>query len=360
MKSLLWLSILAFFTPKALAENHHSPLLCPVDSLILQVQNASTEPQDFWFQDFGASPFQETHETIKAQGQLSLPLQEHLPLSATAIALKTHSSDLNFKLFCKSTQKEWSLENHPSPWKKLSLPSPTSALQLVLANLSQQPNPVEIFAEGPAPFEWKKIQTLILPEEFSQIPLVLPLPPTTRSVRIRAQGRWTGKVVAPAQTDTEYILEDEKVRLMEPPPRKARYFLFESQNPDSKESFVVALTDPRLIEESLEQIQNLRHKRLLVARIEKSLQGINRNFSTDARLPWSWQVLEAQNYADFAHISCDGSPGLVEERLNAWIKDTGATICFWNYRIVREIRPEEFNPSPEWWLPGRPFPPRKH
>ncbi|MGZ6395786.1 MAG: BP74-related protein, partial [Pseudobdellovibrionaceae bacterium] len=53
--------------------------------------------------------------------------------------------------------------------------------------------------------------------------------------------------------------------------------------------------------------------------------------------PWSWQVVEAQNYADFAHISCDGTPALVEERLNSWLQETGGTICFWNYRVVREL-----------------------
>jgi hypothetical protein len=42
-------------------------------------------------------------------------------------------------------------------------------------------------------------------------------------------------------------------------------------------------------------------------------------------------------FADFGHISCDGSPELVEERLMAWLKNPH--ICFWSYRLERELRP---------------------
>lgn len=346
MKSLLWFGILTLLSVHARAENFYSPLLCAVEDTSLRVQNSSSQSQAFWFQELGAKPFYEAYVSVKAHGQLTVALKDYLSTTASAVSLKTQNSTLSFKAFCKSTQKTWNIEGQHSPWKKLSLLNASPQFQIEFANLSQQNNPVEISFESF--FGSQSSQSLVLPEGFARTSLKLSPPWGASSLKIRALGRWSGKAFD--SSGQELLLEDETLIQGTPPP--ARYFLFQSQDPGTQDNFVVAMTNPKLIQESLVQIQNPQQARLLVARIEKSLQGFNRDLSSPTKAPWSWHVVEAQNYADFAHISCDGTPNLVEERLNSWLYETGGTICFWSYRVVRELRADELMRSPLLLRPG--------
>jgi hypothetical protein len=341
MNSLFWLGILAVFSSWAHAENYYSPLLCAAEEVSLRAQNPTDTPQDFWFQDLGTAPFNETYVSVKAKSQLNIELKDFgYDAKTTALSVKTHNSTLSFQGFCKSTQTSWKLESLNSPWKKISVLNSTPSLTLDLANLSHQKNPVEVTVEDILGLTTS--QTLLLPEEFSKSSLQVPIPWGVRSVKIQGLGRWTGKAFDFA--GREIALEEDTVT--NPTPPNARYFLFQSQDASSQDSFVVPMTNQKLIQETLEQIQNPQSARLLVARIDKSLEGFNRDFSSATKTPWSWSVVEAQNYADFAHISCDGTPGLVEERLNSWLVETGSTICFWSYRVVRELNPQELKRSP--------------
>jgi hypothetical protein len=336
MNSLLWFGILVTVSSPAWAENFYSPLLCAADEVSLRVQNPSDAPQDFWFQDLGTAPFNETYVSVKAKSQLNLELKDFgYSTNTTALSVKTQNSTLSFQGFCKSTQVAWKLESLNSPWKKISLLNSTPVVNLELANLSQQTNPVEVIVEDLVGF--KTSQALTLPEAFAKTSLQLNLTWGVRSVKIQASGRWTGKAFD--SLGNEISLEEDTVANVTPP--VARYFLFQSQDSGTSDSFVVPMTKPALIQETLAQIQNPASAKLLVARIDKSLQGFNRDFSSTTKTPWSWRIVEAQNYADFAHISCDGTPGLVEERLNSWLIETGATICFWSYRVVRELNAQE-------------------
>ncbi len=56
--------------------------------------------------------------------------------------------------------------------------------------------------------------------------------------------------------------------------------------------------------------------------------------------PYSWSVNRVDAFADFAHIDCDGSPDITEERLMQKLNE-GGRICFWRYRVVRELKAEE-------------------
>jgi len=341
MNSLLWFGILAVFSSWAHAANYYSPLLCAAEEVSLRVQNPSDTPQDFWFQDIGTSPFNETYVSVKAKSQLNIELKDFgYDAKTTALSVKTHNSALSFSGFCKSTQTSWKLDSLNSPWKKISVLNSTPAMTLELANLSHQKNPVEVTVEDILGLTTS--QTLLLPEEFSKSSLQVPIPWGVRSVKIQGLGRWTGKAFDFA--GHEITLEEDTVTQVSPP--TARYFLFQSQDSGTADSFVVPMTNANLIQQTLDQIQNPKRARLLVARIDKTLQGFNRDFSSVTKTPWSWHIVEAQNYADFAHISCDGTPTLVEERLNSWIQETSSTICFWSYRVVRELKPQELMRAP--------------
>lgn len=349
MKSLLWFGLLTTLSLPALAENHYSALPCPVDEAYLQVENTSPEVQSFWFQPVGISPFYESYMEVKALGHLSLPLSESRNFSDSALALKALNPALRFSAHCKGQASAWKLSNETSPWKKLDINSSKDSLEIYIANLAQQKNSLEIEFEG----TWGLLgsQSLALGDDFKTLRQTLTLPQGTKTVRLRAEGRWVGKAFLGSR---EMTLRDETVRLknVSTPAPTTRYFLFTSRYPDTHESFVVPMQNPKLIQESLAQIANPDTARLLVARIEKSLSNLNRDFSSPLKTPWSWQVMEAQNYADLAHISCNGTPQIVEERLNSWMSETGGTICFWNYRVTRELSPQEIKQSPSWSRPA--------
>lgn len=356
MKPLLWVGLwtILFTAAPAHAENFFSPLLCPAENTYLQVENTTAEAQSFWFQKLGKAPFDETYSEVKSHGSLSLPLADYYRPGETAIAVKTQNAGLNFSARCKDSTLNWKLEGRVSPWKRLEVSADDYLLNLNLSNLSQQENKLEISFESHRGV--LAVQTLTLPAEFKNHTQLLNLPFGTRLISIHGKGRWTGKIFN--DVSQEIPLTDETLQLVQAPP--ARYFLFASLYADTKENFVVPMTTPVMIQETLEQIRNPQSARLLVARIEKSQSGTNRDFSSATKTPWSWRVQEAQNYADFAHISCNGTPQIVEERLNAWMLETGGTICFWNYRVVRELNSWEITQSPSWLPPAPASLPRKH
>lgn len=322
--------------PTAQAENYYTPLLCPIEDSLLLVENTSAEPQSFWFQALGSFPFKESHIEVKAHGRLRLVLPDDHQEVEGGVALKTQNAQLSFKTQCKNTHQAHALSKSITPWKQLQLPQPEPQIQLRILNLAQQENLLEISYRAVG----MKLgsQSLKLGPDFKTHVVHLTPPAGTKEVRLRAQGRWTGKALT-AQGKDLTLQEEFSPRHL--PPDGTRYFLFQAQSPEPRESFVVPMNDPKLIAESLQQLRHPASARLLVARIEKSLSGVNRDFSSPLKTPWSWQVIQAQNYADFAHISCDGSPQLVEERLNSWLAETGGTICFWNYRIQRELSVQE-------------------
>jgi hypothetical protein len=350
MKPLLWFGhfilIGALLSSVSRAENYYSPLLCPVENAYLQVENSTAEVQSFWFQHLGETPFTESYSEIKAHGKLSLPLSDYYSAGETAIALKTQVPGLNFSARCKDSTVEWRLENQTSPWKSLGVGEDDSILNLNLTNLSQQDNALEVSFES-----FRGIlgtQLITLPAAFKNQALLLNLPYGTRFVSFHGKGRWAGKVLS--DLSQEVPLHDETLQLHQIPQK--RYFLFASLYPETTETFVVPMENPLMIQQTFQQMNDPNSARLLVARIEKSQSGLNRDLSSVYKTPWSWQVAEAQNYADFAHISCNGTPQIVEERLNAWMLETGGTICFWNYRVVRELNPWEITQSPSWLPPA--------
>ncbi len=137
---------------------------------------------------------------------------------------------------------------------------------------------------------------------------------------------------------------------------------FRMSNKDLSQSYVVGLTDPKMIRQAREQIQQPIDQgpwipRILVAEIDFGSQQENRDFSKPGAPLWSWGIKRVFNFAQLAHQDCDGSPEMIEELLNPW-KEFGGVICFWNYRVVEEISastvaqgskhpaPESLQPSP--------------
>lgn len=342
MKTLLWLGLFIAIcsSSSSQAENYYSPLLCPVGESFLRIENASGSIESFWFQTFGSSPFFEKHYELGPKETRVLAIGSDYTADSSAIAIKTHNENLKFTAFCKTKGRSWQLEKLNSPWKSLKIPPQSKRISFHLLNLAQIKNNISIEFE----FLPGQTQSLPLSEGFATNTIEVLIPQGARRILLRGQGRWTGKAFS--ELLKEIPLQDEVQVLQQASAYK--YFLF--QSPGGNDSFVVPMDNPKLIEQTLEQIRDPQKRRLLVARIGKSLEGTNRDMLSAVKTPWSWSVVEAQNYADFAHISCDGTPSVVEERLNEWLINTGGTICFWNFRVVRELSHREIMQSP-WSSP---------
>ena len=106
------------------------------------------------------------------------------------------------------------------------------------------------------------------------------------------------------------------------------------------DSFVAKITDANLIEQARLQISNPSLEKILFAKIAKGHAGFNRNWSKIEKPFWSWSVTEVTSIADLASTSCNGLPQAVEDRVDHWV-DSPGRICFWSYRIRKELKPSE-------------------
>jgi hypothetical protein len=124
------------------------------------------------------------------------------------------------------------------------------------------------------------------------------------------------------------------------PAQKGRFFLFE--NDSRNQSFVAELTEPTHILQAQLQIKNPQQSlpRILVAQARMKHHYHNRNWQHPSKAPWNWSVEEVFRFADLAMQECDGSPEFLDEILPYWVAG-GGLICFWNYKVTRELTPEQ-------------------
>jgi len=124
------------------------------------------------------------------------------------------------------------------------------------------------------------------------------------------------------------------------PPQDGHFFLL--TNSQKNQSYVVNITSPELVTQAREQIQNPTAAvgRILIGQVGKNSGGFNRDFNDTKKTPWTWHVDSVLHFAELASQDCDGSPEMIEELALPWIENSGV-ICFWNYRVTKELRPED-------------------
>lgn len=116
---------------------------------------------------------------------------------------------------------------------------------------------------------------------------------------------------------------------------------FEVQNRSrNDDSFVIHIKDPDMIARARAVLANPQSEKIVVAEIKLGSGNHNRNLHALDRAPWSWHVSRVTNFSDFASTACNGIPQIVEDRVLSWITDPGR-ICFWTYRLKREVLASE-------------------
>lgn len=119
----------------------------------------------------------------------------------------------------------------------------------------------------------------------------------------------------------------------------AAYFLVGPRSGDG-DTFIARIRNPQMAERARELIKNPQREKILFATIQKDHQGFNRNWSKTEKSFWSWSVTEVTNFDDFGSTACNGSPQEVEDRIDSKVINPGR-ICFWDYRVKKELTPTE-------------------
>lgn len=154
-------------------------------------------------------------------------------------------------------------------------------------------------------------------------------------VRVRASQRFAAFNLTSTGSDGPFIIDTQKTNVDD----MAAYFVVGARD-NSGDSFIIQVTNDAMIAKAREQIANPSLEKIVFARIQKGNSGFNRNWSKKEKALWSWSPAEVTNISDIGSTACNGFPQAVEDRVDSWSKDPGR-ICFWSYRIKKELTPAE-------------------
>lgn len=328
--------------PNAQARSYHLPLTCPVSRLSLQVSNSSSQAEVFWVRTWNGESFRETDFAAPA-GQSKSFLGLEFMGEGESATLIHDSPSLSFILDCEGRTR---VQDRVSPQQEFDLRSAQGPLVIGHKNLGPQIQNLQI------EFFDSRHKRLISQNEESAAFLSsrrIKLTPPTKAafLRITSQARQS-VLVYDVSTGHEFPARPLPPVELEPLPRES-YFLL--TDPDEVESFVLTLTDPAEIQQTRQLIASGEPK-ILWAEIQASTQpGTNRDFHSVDKAPWSWSVTRFLSWSDFGSTSCGGRPQFAEDLLPIW-KDFGyKTICFWSWKLKKELSSDEvrrgnLKPSP--------------
>lgn len=320
-------------------ETFHTPSLCEPEKQILTMQNLTKSPQRVWTQvRLADGVIDEIQFDLKAQEKLQLKTSEFLSEMKYFSLKPMNSNAFRFTLSCEDGPT-WMASSLSSPQVDHYAPAGSRSFKIHLENLFLKKQKVVLRA-------FSEAQNLIAEKE-----IVIENSYDTKNLK----WSFTEDIARLEISGTErlhstvfYVQNNNEVQspgLISNPTRLPAsddhtYFLVSTKSRSADEAFVIALQDPAKIATAREQISNPQLEKIIVGGIELGNGGFNRAFLSRDKAPYSWSVNRVDAFADFAHIDCDGSPDLTEERLEQKLSE-GGRICFWRYRVVRELSLEE-------------------
>ena len=306
----------------------HWPEVC--DSGELKIINSSSHNTTVWLQKFDPFLSIETEYPINAKTTLSLKIEKKLPEDRHAVLYFNSSLNLKASFHCgTSSYPATDIEGGVLTFKKTS---PTHN-KLWFQNLFTDNNKVKIELLDSA---GRAKETIDLNLKSTQ----------TAAYTLDKNQNWSFARISSSNRLASFLLTDNLSALADiNAPQTStiessgRYFLVGPRDGDY-DSFVVKIENPLLIEQARSFIKTPSAEKILFARIQKDHQGVNRNFNSPTRNFWSWSTTEVTGFGDFGSTACNGSPQLLEDRLDGWLNDP-AKICFWSYRVKKELTPDE-------------------
>lgn len=314
------------------------PAACnPQDMKVVLVNDTATA-QKTWLQVRGNGDIDELEVNLEAHSKTKVAGTEFLKTTQSFSVKAANSDAIQAILQCKD-QNEILISSHTSPTVTHLFPQHTQSLKISLLNLYLNSNNVTLKALSPDG-KVVAIKKITLDNSYDTESFKWILPSPVARLDVRAEERISSVVFYENQgveTQSHSIALTPATLF---PDYKKTYFLVSTREEHPDAAFVIALDDAQKIATAREQIKNPKLEKIVVARIGEGHGGFNRAFLSKDKSPYSWSVTDVDNFADFAQIDCDGSPDLVEERLERKLAD-GGRICFWRYRVVKELSPIE-------------------
>lgn len=336
----LLLAALIFYANTTLATVLHWPDHCPSGQL--NIENPSSSTVSFWVQKFNPTLSAETEFSIPAQGQMTLQLESLSAIERNSLIYFPQSPNQKMKAQLKCKDFSATATENEGGVQIFKAPSQT----FYLKNLTNSENILSIEYLDSFFKPIHKVQQKLKPQEHGifNTPAEEAAVKNAKYVQISGESKWMGYSVKSTSFQLPMIINPQ----LGIPATEGVFF--EVAPRDNKgDSFIVSIKEASLIQKARDQISNPQLEKILFGKIKVGHQSINRNLRSLTKSYWSWSVSEVTNISDLASTSCNGFPQAVEDRLDSWVDDPGR-ICFWNYRIKRELSSSEVStgqvPSP--------------
>ncbi len=306
---------LLVFSQNLRAHVLHWPELCHTAEL--KITNPTAQTQPIWLQKFRQTLISETEYEIPARTTSSVPVEKIT--AADRHSLLTSNSKLEVTYSCNGlTYPVNALEGGVLTFKI------KGENELWLQNLYTDANTVRIEHE-------KSSEEIVLASlESRRVALS-----AGSFVKVSATNKISAFILSPNGAEAPAKVEPRTSDV----DSAGVYFSVGPRTGDG-DTFTVQIRNPALFAKARDLIAHPQKEKMLFARIQKNHQGVNRNWNSSEKNFWSWSASEVTNLSDLGSTSCNGTPQAVEDRMDYWVDDPGF-ICFWNYRVKRELSPAE-------------------
>jgi len=331
--TLLILLCVLIIAKSAFAEVLRWPQGCLTGEL--HVQNNSDSETRAWLQKFKSQLLEESEVRLARQQVTLIPVSaETVSESFTLLHFKK-AGTLHAKFICNDNNIIKTYPSHSFEGGVLSYRrSDLKQNKLWIQNLYSGNNQIELEFLDRRMNVLSNSSIALISLETKVIPLISESQ-NWSYVRVQSQQRFAAFNLTSYGSDGPFIIAPQSTLVSE----DAAYFEVRSQD-NIGDSFIAKITDPEMIAKAREQITNPTLEKILFARLKKGHGNHNRNWSKREKSFWSWSVSEVTNIADIGSTSCNGLPQVVEDRIDSWIENPGR-ICFWSYRIRKELKPSE-------------------
>lgn len=314
------------------------PAFCTPQSLTLKAQNTTSEMQRLWTQVRIDDEIQERHHDLAPHAKLEISAQEFLSAQQAFSVKSWNKNSLKISVSCNKSL-EIPLNDFTSPQVTHRLPSSVKTVRLHVLNLFLKPNTITLraYSKWGALLESKEH---LIEKHYDTQTLKWSFSEDIGRIEVIGSERLHSWLFYDLSNDEKMSPSQVFKPVALSPSNQKTYFLVSTKEARPEEAFVIALDEPQQIATAREQIRDPSLEKIIVAGIELGHGGFNRAFLSKDKAPYSWSVNQVSAFADFAHIDCDGSPDLTEERLSQKLSE-GGRICFWRYRVIKEISLQE-------------------
>lgn len=319
------------FTSELQAEVLRWPQVCLSGEL--QIVNSNSSEISIWLQKFSNNKLEEIEYTIKSRSTRTIPLAVQSSDEFYSVLHFNPSRTVQVQYDCLNQKfSAHHFEGGILTYRKSNL----EENKLWIQNLYSDANHLEIEYLGQQ-FEVVHRTTVVL-KSLQNLTVKTPddLDPNTWVfVRVQAAQRFASFNLTLNGADGPIFIDTQKTEVNQ----NAAYFVVGPRD-NNGDQFVIQITDPKMIAQARQQIANPNLEKIIFAKIQKGSSGFNRNWNKLEKSFWSWSTSEVTNIADIGSTECNGIPQAVEDRVDSWVNNPGR-ICFWSYRIKKELTPDE-------------------